>query len=242
MGGSMSDLSTSNTAFTIDILAYDTTNHRFSPDLQIKERSGGSFRDVSMKEAEEKGVCPSSQWMEMYRKWNCFEDSTHGSMGHPVFAEVSELRSFNQQGELLATMLQDELREKSVKVASYKPVYTDIEVGDIVSAWWHLRDRNYGMIIPIQQLPVSADLKSSLQAWRMLKHQNLLDTTCCSTMNHQGHVLEERILHELNQPMDRLEVISDTSIPSSFEELEHDMTIKSLATTVESKRASEKVY
>jgi hypothetical protein len=241
MGGSLSDLSALNATYIVQILVYDSIKHQFSPDIQIQEFDGRVMKDIPFLLAKEKGVTPSDAWMEAYREWNNFQDGSKGCQGHPVFEGVDELKAFNQQGERLAQLLENEFREKNVKVAPYRPLYTNIEVGDVISAWWHLRDRNYGMVIPIQQLPVSEDLKSRLQAWRMLKNHNWLDPACCDSLNEQGHDLEERILWELNVEMEHAG-IRFASPRRMKEKIAETASAESLTAIAEGKRTSEKVY
>lgn len=86
-------------------------------------------------------------------------------------------------------------------VVIFQPLYANVEVGDAVAGWWHLRDKNYGFVVPIQHLPVSDELKSRLMLWRFRKGRDLLR----SLQNHnesvlydECHDLEENILCELN--------------------------------------------
>jgi hypothetical protein len=41
-------------------------------------------------------------------------------------------------------------------------------------------------------------LKSRLMVWRSRKGRDGLDVSCCESLNHEGHDLEEHILWELN--------------------------------------------
>ena len=172
---------------TVAIFSYDPVEHVVAEDIIVKQQT--SRRQAASSESLKRRV--SKKWMEKYRDWNHFGGSP------PIFESVEELRSFNAQGKTLVEELRSELGETAV-VEPFLPLFINLEVGNAVSGWWHLRDRNYDMVIPIQRLPVSADLKSRLQAWRMRKHAGWLDPDCCASLNEEGHDLEEHILWELN--------------------------------------------
>ena len=170
-------------------------------------------------------LLPSAQWMQEYKEWNNFFSSSSSSpnnkedngadgdvdecTGHPVFASVEALYEFNDKGAELVARLRQELATAIttstttstvvvVKVEDYVPLFSNIKVGDVVSAWWHIKDQNYNYVVPVQHLPVSDTLKSRIMAWRHLKGKNWLDDTCCRSLNEEGHDIEEHILWELN--------------------------------------------
>jgi len=189
----------------ISILVYDDINHKFFPDISMRQvQPDGTEKLIAIHKAKELGYAPSDEWMNDYHNWNDFENNPNGSKGHPVFESVKDLYAFNKVGEELVERLEQEMTHKknNVEIEPFQPVYSSIEVGDAVSAWWHVRDRNYKFITPIQQLPVSAELKSRLMGWRMRKNQDWLDKASCNSYNQEGTDLEEHILWELNVQFD----------------------------------------
>jgi hypothetical protein len=135
--------------------------------------------------------------MEEYESWH--EQVTEGTT--PVFKTLQELNEFNLKGKELALKLEGELGDSAI-VEPYRPLYSNITVGDVIYGWWHARDENYGFPVCIQKVPVSDELKSDFQAWRFKKMKGWLDHDTYHDLNEEGHKLEERIRQELNlQPL-----------------------------------------
>jgi len=209
----------------VNILKYDEKERRFSSTPFYARRldqdqDGGcpDERKLSPDEAEELGVYPSAAWMEDYNGWNNFQTKWMNDSfsfivdadgpaclmkGHPSFSSMRELSDFNEKGKDLVESLRNELAEKDlVEVEDYQPLYSSVEVGDAVAGWWHIRDKIYGCVVPIQALPISDELKSRLMLWRKCRDENWLDEDCRRRFNEEGHDLEEHILWELNVGFD----------------------------------------
>ena len=142
--------------------------------------------------------------------------SSSSRVGCPRFATLSELNDFNEKGSELVRKFREELAARTtsidgccyredeqddgidVEVDDFRPLYSSIQVGDAVAGWWHVRDKLYNCVVPIQNLPISDDLKSRLMLWRKCKDENWFDEDCRRECNEQGHDLEEHILWELN--------------------------------------------
>jgi len=192
-------------AFLINVLVYDPKGHGFSPHISIRRNCTAlgllapATHYLSLEEAERHGIRPSEAWLKDYREWNHFQLNPNGFKGHPVFAKVEDLYDFNETGVGLVERLQKELKgNRIIEVEPFLPLYSNMEVGEAVAAWWHIKDKNYGYVVPIQHLPVSDDLKSRLMAWRMRKTYDWLDAAHCESFNREGRDLEEHILWELN--------------------------------------------
>lgn len=190
------------TTIRVSILAYNPQDRVFYTTPVY--RRGDDM--LSQDEAEALCIWPSRKWMKQYQRWNNFDDNDNDdaallNKGHPYFATVTELNRFNDQGQVLASRLRDELvgydDEMNVMVEPFLPLYSSMEVGD-ATMWWQVKDKNYGCVVPIQQLPVSDELKSRLMLWRKCKDENLLDKAHHQRCNAEGHDLEEHILWELN--------------------------------------------
>jgi hypothetical protein len=163
---------------------------------------------------------PSAAWMNEYQKWNYFG---RNGIGHPVFSTSRELRDFNEKGRALIRSLIKELapapfmlgskndrgggggvrqqRLVVVTVDDFLDLY-NLQVGDWVS-WWHIRDLNYpGLVVPIQQLPVSFELKSRLMMWRGMIGCNIQlfyhNQQYIESFNRQGQILQRLIRQELS--------------------------------------------
>jgi hypothetical protein len=185
--------------FRINILVYDPVARLFSPRYLIRQTQDGVQRDLTLQEAMDLDLTPSEEWMKSYCEWNTFHLNPNGFKGHPVFSSLEEINIFNDTGATLAEGLQKEFEgNERVEVEPFSPLYSNMEVGDAVAAWWYVRDRAYDYVVPIQHLPVSDDLKSRLMAWRMRKSVDWLDAAHRRSVNLEGKDLEEHILWELN--------------------------------------------
>ena len=139
----------------------------------------------------------------------------------PVFDDISSLRTFNAKGIELTERLQAEVDSNAagtlfddannnndvqnnkrntteVVVEPFKPIYSNVAVGDAVCSWWHVKDMNYDFIIPIQKLPISDELKSQFQAWRFHKLRGWLDPDIRCELNMERQKLENKLKYELN--------------------------------------------
>jgi hypothetical protein len=189
---------TATKEFQINILVYDPVERLFSPRILIRQTQGVK-QDLTMEEAIDLGLTPSEEWMKDYCEWNNFHLNPNGFKGHPVFSNLEDIHKFNDTGAKLVERLQKEFEgNERVEVARFSPLYSNMEVGDAVSTWWYVRDRAYDYVVPIQDLPVSDELKSRLMAWRMRKSVDWLDAAHRRSVNLEGHDLEEHILWELN--------------------------------------------
>ena len=187
--------------YEIDILVYDEKKNQFKPGLHVTQDCKKRSKSIlSVHVARQEGIWPSEEWLADYEKFNAFYRDDF--KGHPIFASCEALREFNKTGASLVSRLRQELssnhHKHQVRVADFQPLYSNIKVGNAVSAWWHIMDQNYKFVIPIQHLPVSEQLKSRLMAWRFRKSRGWLSASCCQSLNQEGHDLEEHILWELN--------------------------------------------
>lgn len=199
-------------AFRINILVYDPVDHVFSPDISIQRTTNVASQDLTLAEAKRHGIAPSEVWLKDYREWNSFHLNPNGFKGHPIFAKREDLYAFNDKGNELMARLQSEFPDHSkAKVDPFLPLYSNIEVGESVAAWWHLKDKNYGYVVPIQHMPISDELKSRLQLWRMHKTHDWLDPVHCKSFHREGHDLEEHILWELNVRMQDDDLVDTTA-------------------------------
>lgn len=183
--------------YHIRLLSYDERERVFSPlpafyTTDDDDQDGQSQRIVTIEEAKERGTFPSDYFMNMYRTWNNFT-----RVGHPVFHHSKELANFNRMGNELVERLRKE-QLPNVCVEPYQSLYTSLELGNCVSGWWHVKDCVYGCIIPVQQLPISDELKGKLMAWRCHKSKNWLDDDFLLAVKEEGRDLEEHLLWELN--------------------------------------------
>jgi hypothetical protein len=179
----------------ISILHYDVSEHRMKDCIHIQH---SSVENSSQEEKEEQSIQPSEEWLEEYREWNRFG----GIVGvPPTFDSLQELRTFNTKGAELAERLQEELETngtaRKVMVAPFQPIYSNVAVGDVVCAWWHVKDMTYDFVIPIQKLPISDKLKEHFQAWRFRKFQGWRDPEIRAELNLEGHALEDQLKYEL---------------------------------------------
>lgn len=203
--------------YHIEILNFDVDKHRFSslPLCRVhydntKDCSNCQEEDFNLEQAYELGPGPSQEWMTDYQQWNHFRE------GHPNFATLHELFAFNRQGELLANNLRNELLNGQLPSATtpiicFRPLFSNVQVGDAVSGWWYIKDMNYNVILPIQHLPVSDQLKSRFQVWRMRKTCNWLDKEQRDSLNREGQALEQHLLWELNVRDRSDDTVSDDS-------------------------------
>jgi hypothetical protein len=205
-------------SYKIRLLVYDHNTHQFRSGLDIQRcLPDGRQSSVSLEEARKEGIAPSESWMQDYIKWNSHDDGECAFKGHPVFSSRKALFEFDDAGVILSTRLRHELEGRGVEVEDFQPLYSNIEVGDALSGWWHIKDKNYGFVIPIQHLPVSDELKSRLMNWRFRKGRDCLNRSACDSLNKEGRDLEEHILWELNVRTREIrdeEVMNSTSEPS----------------------------
>jgi hypothetical protein len=179
------------TKIEISLLCYNEEKHQMEPSIQV--RYVGDSHDVPSTDRSP-AVKPSDEWGTDYYQWNCFDDVE----GLPVFHTMKELRHFNKKGVKLANRLRNELQNETITVLPFKPLYSNVAVGDAVCGWWHVKDMNYGLVIPVQRLPVSDVLKSRLQAWKSLKLTGWDDPVKKHGLDLEAHDLEEHLLWELN--------------------------------------------
>jgi hypothetical protein len=207
----------------VSLLSFDLEEHRMHPNIDVHYTH--STTDTKEIPAEQEAtVTPSEQWMEDYRTWNTFGTVA----GAPVFDSLEELRAFNGKGAELAKKLQLELEDQNTIVAPFKPLYSNVAVGDAVCAWWHVKDMNYGVVIPIQKLPISDNLKSRFQCWRFRKLTGWLDPEIRNELNLEGRDLEEHLLWELNVTVEderELDFSLPCSVKLSLKELADDKVI-----------------
>lgn len=174
----------------VSILFYSGEQHEFAPHLHIRVETKSSARSVSFDEAQ---LYLSADWNNRYESWHkCFV------AGRPTFLSLEELDRFNRAGFELSESLQDELGDEAT-VEKYRPIYSNVTVGDAVCGWWNLRDENYGFPISIQKMPVSDALKGDFMAWRTKKAKGWLDPERRRALNEEGSKLELRIRAELNE-------------------------------------------
>ncbi|CAB9505065.1 expressed unknown protein [Seminavis robusta] len=168
---------------TVSILQYDRDQHQFYPSFVIQDDHQDNDNECAF---DELIIQPSQEWMDDYLQWNRFgrlpEDPTEDfldeeddptSFSIPIFESVRDLHDFNSRGQDLTRRLGEELARSgaaacAIRVAPYRPLYSNIRVGP-VAAWWHVKDFNYGFVIPVQRLPISNRLKARLQAFRCHK-------------------------------------------------------------------------
>lgn len=188
---------------TVSILEYDPEFHQFYPSFVI-------HNDFLIDEYEcecafdEMCINPSEEWMNEYFQWNRFgrlpDDPSDDETAAPKFNTLKELQDFNAKGKELAERLQEELQgvKDILEVEPFKPLYSNMVVGP-VAAWWHVKDGNYDIVVPLQRLPISDDLKSRFQAWRFHKDMGLWqDPEKLRTLILEGRMLEDELLLELH--------------------------------------------
>jgi hypothetical protein len=206
---------------TVSILEYDHDEHQFYPSFVIKD----DYQDHDDNECafDELVIQPSEEWMDDYLEWNRFgrlpddpagvfldEVDDHASSAIPVFSSLRDLQTFNERGYDLTERLAQELATSSncgcpIRVAPYRPLYSNMLVGP-VAAWWHVKDCNYGLVVPVQRLPVSNQLKARLQAFRCHKgiefwqNNNLDETeTMMRQLQQERNDLQLDVVRELRQ-------------------------------------------
>lgn len=200
---------------TVSILQYDHEGHQFYPSFVIKDDLQDNDNECAFDEIV---INPSDEWMEDYLQWNRFGrlpddpaedrlfsiDDEDVSAAIPVFPSLQELHDFNTKGQELTQRLQAELgrgnasKKCGVRVAPFKPLYWNVAVGPL-AAWWHVKDCNYGFIVPVQRLPVSDQLKSRLQTFRFHKGMGMWQNE--DTMHQliqEGEDLQRDLLQELH--------------------------------------------
>ena len=196
----------------VSILAYDSNEHSMKCGLHVRHHDAQKLLvDDALQPLEERWewlIDPSDEWMEDYREWKrqiCDEDydGVNGcKMPPPVFDSISSLRSFNAKGKELTERLKVEVENNSseirVIVEQFKPIYSNVAIGDVVCSWWNVKDMNYNFVIPIQKLPISDDLKSQLQVWRFHKLRGWDDPEIRKDLYMEAHELEASLLLELN--------------------------------------------
>ena len=190
----------------VSILFYDDEKHQLSSNIRVQEPSTTSETTTvsatehspspnSPKQNDTHEVTPSKDWTEAYKRWNTFGDNHK----LPVFQTLKDLHEFNERGEELTKRLEEEFQDDpNVFVAAYKPLYSNVSVGDAGCTWWYVKDANYNFVIPYQKLPISDDLKSKFQAWKCHKDVGWADDEKRAELNQEGHDLEEHLLWELN--------------------------------------------
>jgi hypothetical protein len=179
----------------VSILYYNQDRHHIEPHIHLRYVAASSDQEEVDPPTENAAVLkPSDQWKQEYAQWNCFGNMT----GPPVFHSVKELRCFNEKGIALANRLRKELRGEHVTIEPFKPLYSNVAVGDAVCGWWHVKDMNYGIVIPIQTLPISNVLKSRLCAWKLIKGRGWDDPKKRHELDREARDLEEHLLWELN--------------------------------------------
>ena len=189
----------------------DNNNDDADESPQVDQEQGDS-----QNEKWEWFIDPSEEWMEDYQNWKCpFSSNDDIGVGNnaddvsfppPVFDDITSLRTFNAKGTELTERLQAEVDNsncagnmKLVVVEPFKPIYSNVAVGDAVCSWWHVKDMNYDFIIPIQKLPISDELKSQFQAWRFHKLRGWLDPDIRCELNMERQKLENKLKYELNE-------------------------------------------
>jgi hypothetical protein len=183
----------------VSILHYDASEHRMKDRIHIHHSNLENSSQEEQEELQERLIQPSEKWLEEYREWNRFGGIVGGP---PTFDSLQELRTFNTKGAELAERLQEELETndtaRKVMVAPFQPIYSNVAVGDVVCAWWHVKDATYDFVIPIQKLPISNKLKAHFQAWRFRKWKGWRDPEIRAELNLEGHDLEVQLKYELN--------------------------------------------
>lgn len=202
---------------TVSILQCDREDHQFYPSFVIENDLDGLDNECAFDEVI---LQPSEEWMADYLQWNRFgrlpddpaedisEEDDPSSL-IPTFQSLEEVHQFNAQGYELTRRLQTELEEArknstdqlscAIQVAPFKPLYSNMAVGP-VSAWWHVKDLNYGLFVPVQRLPVSDQLKSRLQAFRCHKGMEFWkfnDPTTMEALQQECRELQEDMLQEI---------------------------------------------
>lgn len=232
---------------TVSILEYDNEDHQFCPSFVIKD----DLRDLDNECAfDELVIQPSAEWMDDYLDWNRFgrlpddpaedlsEEDDPALNSVPVFQSLEELNEFNARGYDLTERLKAELERSDtskcrIQVAPYRPLYTNMLVGP-VTAWWHVKDCNYGIVIPVQRLPVSDHLKSRLQAFRCHKGMEFWkfnDPETMEQIREEGRQLQRDLNSELSSEEPEQE--RSESVSSLEAMVQQSCT---LVTTLESRR------
>jgi len=210
---------------TISLLEYDHDSHEFHPSFVIHDDLTNTDNECCL---DELVLNPSAEWMEDYLEWNRFgrlnddPDMNNFSVDDgddtkeenavqdaiPIFQSLQELYEFNTKGQELTQRLREELKmtAKATKearlpkfcVAPFQPLYSNMKVGP-PAAWWHLKDLNYDMVIPVQRLPLRDNLKARVQAFRCHKGMGLWqDPATLKELVQEGRDLERDLLLELS--------------------------------------------
>ena len=193
---------------TVSILQYDHDGHQFFPSFVVHDDLEDSDTECAFDEVV---IHPSDEWMEEYLQWNRFSrlpddpiieedeylDDDHTAI--PIFKTLAELHEFNHKGSELTERLASQLADnRCIQVDPFQPLFSDMAVGPI-AAWWHVKDRNYGFVVPLQKLPISDELKAQLQAFRFHKSMGLWrDPITRRQLREEGQELERQLVRELN--------------------------------------------
>jgi hypothetical protein len=209
---------------TVSILEYDHNEHQFYPSFVIKDDHKDGDHECAF---DELVIHTSEEWMSDYSEWNRFgrlpddpagtfldEEDDHSSFSIPIFASLRDLQDFNKRGCDLTQRLARDLALSSatscgcpIHVVPYRPLYSNMLVGP-VTAWWHVKDCNYDLVVPVQRLPVSNQLKARLQAFRCHKgmefwknniNSNSETETMMRQLQQERKELQQDVLRELRQ-------------------------------------------
>ena len=198
---------------TVSILEYDHFEHQFFPSFVITDDYQDNDDECAF---DELVIQPSEEWMADYLEWNRFgrlpddpvgdfldDEDEHLCSSIPVFSSLRDLQAFNHMGYELTRRLERELAKSTcpIRVAPFRPLYTNMVIGPVAS-WWHVKDCNYGIVVPVQRLPVSNQLKARLQAFRCHKGMEFwrkkADTeTMMHQLNQERNELQRDLLGEL---------------------------------------------
>lgn len=232
---------------TISILQYDHEDHQFYPSFVIHDDFQDADNECSFDEVV---IQPSAKWMDDYLAWNRFgrlpddpaedlsEEDDPSLFSIPTFQSLDELHLFNAQGNDLTKRLQAELDSTpnccAIQVAPYRPLYSKMVVGP-VTAWWHVKDCNYGFVVPVQRLPVSDHFKSRLQAFRCHKGMEFwkfCDPDTMQQLQDEGCNLHQDLMRELSSKESTKEsnVPRTSSIASIGAMLEQSCTLVAATT------------
>lgn len=230
---------------TVSILEYDHNEHQFYPSFVIKDDYKDDDNECAFDEIV---IQPSQEWMDDYLEWNLFDrlpddpagaflDEEHdpASSSIPMFSSLRDVQIFNKRGYDLTQRLARELALSynygcPIRVAPYRPLYSNMMVGP-VAAWWHVKDGNYDLVVPVQRLPVSNQLKARLQAFRCHKgmefwKNNNEPEAMMHLLQQERNGLQRDVLRELLHVQDS----HDGSIGNAKnKEKSHDDRTESLA-------------
>jgi hypothetical protein len=179
----------------VSIIHYNQARHHIEPNIHVQYVATSSDQEAMDPTTENAAILePSDPWKQEYAQWNCFGNMT----GPTVFHSVKELCAFNEKGIALASRLRTELRDEHITIEPFKPLYSNVAVSDAVCGGWLVEDMNYGILIPIQNLPISNVLKSRLCAWKFVKGTGWNDPKKRHELDREARDLEEHLLWELN--------------------------------------------